>query len=160
MARLFGCMAAHALLANVVVSPWWVPNLTVAGLVLAVVRTPPRWFALSALAGLFAILFAVRFQGPIFVSYLILGWTVRSISAQWDANDSRVLCLLVGAACLLMTLYAVWLDGFWSWSLVGWILVHLIVTLLIVPVIRSLDSAVGLARDRSERATRVEPRSR
>ena len=136
MALLFGCMAAHVLLAHVVAAPWWVPNLTVAGLVVAVIRTPHRWIALSALAGLFAILFAVRLAGPLFVSYFLLGGTVRAVTTQWDTSDPRALGLLVGAASLLMAGYLVWLDGLWSLPILAGLLAHTAVTTLLVPVLR------------------------
>ena len=136
MRLLLGCLLAHALLADLAAWPWWVPNLTVVGLVLAVVRRPERWVACSALAGLFATLCAVRVPGPIFVSYVVLGWTVRVIGTQWDTNEPRVRFLLVAAACLVTTLYAVWLDGLWSLAILGWIVVHTVVTTLLVPVIQ------------------------
>ena len=139
MWMLLTCLVAHALLADLMALPWWVPNLTVAGLVLAVVRSPQRWLALSALAGLFTILPAARLSAQMFASYLALGWVVKSISAQWDASDPRVLYLLAAAACMGMTLYAVWLDGLWLWPILGWALAHTALTILTVPIIQRLS---------------------
>lgn len=95
-------------------SPWWVPDLTLVGLVLSVVRSPARWLALSGWAGLITMAWAVRFPGPILAGYLFIGWASQMLARQWHATDLRIECLLVAIGSLSLTLGTLWLDDLWS----------------------------------------------
>ena len=136
MLFLAGCWLAHAMFAGLIPSPWWVPDLTLAGLVLAVGRRPARWLILSGAAGLFTIIWAVRFPLQILVGYLVIGGIVRALTRAWDATDVRVQSLMAGIASVAMTFGALWLDGLWSIAQLGLALVHAAVTALAVPVIQ------------------------
>ena len=135
---MLGAMAAHAWLARAVSSPWVVPDLTLVGLVLSVAKTPVRWFACSVIAGLFMMGWAVRFPAQVFLSYVTLGWLVRALGRQWDATDPRVQTVMIGAASLLLTGGALWLEDLWSLSLFGWAMVRVALTVLAVPCARHL----------------------
>ena len=128
MLVLVAYLAAHALIAQIVPSPWWVPDLTLVGLIFTVARSPRHWLALSVLAGLFTLAGTVRFPGPIFMSYLVLGWIVQWLAGHWDVTDARVQYFMTGLASLAMTFGALWLDGLWSWPLVGLASVHVALT--------------------------------
>ena len=138
MSWLVACLIAHALLASAISSPWWVPDLTLAGLVLAVARTPSRWFLLSAVAGLFTMGWAVRFPVQVFLSYVALGWMVQALGRQWDATDPRVQVGLVGLASVLLSAAGLWLDELWSLSLLGLSMIRVALTVLAVPCVRHL----------------------
>ena len=116
---LAGCVTAHLSLASLSPSPWWVPDLTLVGLILSVVRAPTRWLTLSGWAGLLTVAWAVRFPGPIFTGYLLIGWGSHMAARQWDAADLRIECLLVAAGSCFLMLGTLWLDDLWSpWLLV------------------------------------------
>jgi hypothetical protein len=135
MLILAGCLVAHALIALVVPSSWWVPDLTLVGLVLTVGKAPSQWCLLSGMAGLFTVAWAVRSSGPILVGYLLLGWIVHVLARHWDATDLRVQCLMSGIASLVMTFGALWLSGLWSLPLLGLASAHVAMTGLSVPLV-------------------------
>ena len=72
MSWLAACLIAQALLTSAFSSSWWVPDLTLVGLVLAVARTPSRWFLLSVVAGVFTMAWAIRFPKQVFLFYVAL----------------------------------------------------------------------------------------
>ncbi len=138
MSWLAACLIAHALLASAIASPWWVPDLTVVGLVLTVARTPSRWFLFSVVAGLFTMGWAVRFPRQVFLSYVALGWVVQTLGRQWDATDLRVQVSLVGLASALLTVAGLWLDELWSLPLLGLSMIRIALTVLMVLCVRHL----------------------
>ena len=131
-------LVAHVVVAGVVPSPWWTPNLTLVGLVLAIIQTPTRWLTFSGLAGLWMVVWAIRFPVPLLMSYLLLGWVAQLLARHWDTTDLRVQCMMVGVGALLTTLEVLWLDDLWSLPLLGWASVQVIVTVLAVPCARYL----------------------
>ena len=143
MTEFVVCLAAHAVLARAVPSPWWVPDLTLVGLVLAVARTPSRWLLLSAIAGLFAMGWAVRFPAQIFLSYVAVGAGARLLGRHWDATDLRVQMGLLGLSSVLLNLAGLWLSDLWSFALLGLSLVRMTLTVLAVPCVRLLSPPHG-----------------
>ena len=138
MSWLVACLIAHAVLARAVSAPWWVPDLTLVGLVLAVARTPSRWVLLSVVAGLFMMGWAVRFPVQVFLSSVVIGWVVQAIGHQWDATDLRVQVGLVGLASGLLTMVGFWLEQLWSLPLLGLSIGRIALTVLLVPCVRHL----------------------
>lgn len=136
MRGLLGCLVIHTLLAAIVPSPWWVPNLTLAGLVLAIGRSPRRWLTLSGVAGLWTAVWAVRLPGVLFLGYLGCGWLAQRVARRWDMTEVRVQSGLVGMASLLMTVGTLWLDGLWSFPLLGLAGAHVVVTCAAAPLLR------------------------
>ena len=135
---LASCMAAHLALANISRSPWWVPDLTLVGLVLSVVRSPTRWLSLSGWAGLITVVWAVRFPGPIFTGYLLVGWASQVVARQWDATDLRIECLLAAAGSFLLMLGMLWLDDAWSPLLLALTGLRAALTCGVVPLVHRL----------------------
>ena len=147
MSWLAVCLIAHALLTSTFSSSWWVPDLTLVGLVLAVARTPSRWFLLSVVAGVFTMAWAIRFPNQVFLFYVALGWVVQLLGRQWDATDLRVQVGMVGLAGALLSLGALWLDELSSLPLLGLSMAHVATTVLAVPCVRHLlERRVGLRR--------------
>ena len=147
MSWLAACLIAHALLTSAFSPSWWVPDLTLVGLVLAVARTPSRWFLLSVVAGVFTMAWAIRFPKQVFLFYVVLGWVVHVLGRQWDATDLRVQVSMVGLAGALLSLGALWLDELSSLSLLGLSMARVAMTVLAVPCVRHLlERRVGLRR--------------
>jgi len=146
MGMLLGCLMAHSLLAASVPSPWWVPNLTLAGLVLAIGRSSRRWLILSGVAGLWTAMWAVRFPEAVFLGYLGCGWLAQELSRRWDMAEARVQSGLVGMASLLMTVGTLWLEGLWSVPLLGLAGVHVAVTCAAASALRLVLADRMMAR--------------
>ena len=138
MIVLVACLLAHALIAQTVSSPWWVPDLTLVGLVLAVGIRPARWLAASLVAALFSFLWAIRFSGQLFTGSLLCGWLASRVGTRWDATDVRVQALVALLACALMTFGMMWLENLWSLPLLSVALIHVAITGLCVPTVRRL----------------------
>jgi len=138
MGLLLGCLAAHHLAAMAVPSPWGVPDLTVIGLVLAIVKQPQRWLSLSAIAGIFMMAWAIRFPVPVFLGAVGYGWLAWRTTRQWDLTDRRVVGAVVGITSALSTFGLLWLHELWSPPLVGLAALRVAVTTLCVPAVRLL----------------------
>ena len=138
MRVLLGCLMLHALCAAVAPSPWWVPNLTLVGLVMAIQRAPHRWPTASVIAGLFTVLWAVRFPVPLLAGSLGLGALVRWLNTQWDLDDPRVQDVVMTCGSGIISAGLLWLDGLWSPTIAGWVVVHVAVTVLLARFVRRL----------------------
>ena len=138
MGILLGCAMVHLAAAQVVPSAWWVPDVTLVGLVLAVARTPSQWLACSLAGGLLMCAWAIRFSGPVLVGYLLLGWALQRMNKQWDATDLRVQGIATALGSLWLTLGAMWLDELWSLALGALAVVHVTLTVLTAMLIRRL----------------------
>ena len=138
MVVLLGCLAAHIVIAGLLPSPWWVPDLTLVGLIVAIGRSSDRWAVCSGLTGLTTAIWAIRFPQLILAGSLFLGWIVHALAKQWDITDLRLQWLLVAVLSCVTTFGWLWLEDLWSLRLIGIGFVHVLMTSLSVPLIRRL----------------------
>jgi len=138
MGLLITCLLLHTVMVQLIPWPWWVPDLTLVGLVLAVGRSPRQWLIYSAIAGLWTVLWAVRFHAPLLAGYLAVGWTVQALGRRWDAADPKVQMGLVGWAAALITVGSLWLHDLWSVPVVGLAGAHVAMTCAALPPVRRL----------------------
>jgi hypothetical protein len=131
------CVVAHVVMDGVIPSSWWVPDLTLVGLVVATARAPARWLLWSGLAGLVVSVWAARFAAAVFGGYLILGWGLRALAKRWDTTDLRLECLLVAGGVFVLTAGLAWLDGAWSPLLFGLVMGRAAMTTLTLLVMRT-----------------------
>ena len=137
MTILLVCVAAHALAAQLLPSPWWVPDLTLIGVVLSVGRAPERWLVLSGLAGFCTMLWAVRFPIQTAMGAVALGAGMRLLTQRWDVTDRRVASLVVGVASAASTLGTLWMEQVsWSTALLGLAGARVAVTSLSLPLMQ------------------------
>ena len=148
MLVLIAAYLAHLFIARYAVSPWWIPDITLVGLLLAIGKTPERWLSLSLIAGLLMVLWAVRFPAQVFASYLAGGWAIRTISTRWDVTDLRVQCVIAALAGGVMRVWGLWLDNLWSVALLGLASLQALLTGCCVPGVRWLFKTWTAARDR------------
>src|SRR3989338_5877258 len=137
---LVGCATAHLARAMISPSPWWVPDLTLVGLILSVGRAPARWLAFSVLAGLLTAVWAVRFPGQLVAGYLLIGWVSQLLSRHWDAADLRIECLYAAAGSLFLMVGMLWLSALWSGRLLAFKLFRAAVTCGAVPLVHHMAS--------------------
>lgn len=133
------CAMVHVLLAQIVPSPWWVPNLTLVGAVLGICRAPSKWLMVSALAGLFMFPWAIRCPTQLILGYLACGWLIQVLATQWDIDEGRIQSVVALVASSGMTFGALWLEDLTSLPLIGLALIHVALTTLSVPLVRSFD---------------------
>ena len=138
MAILLSCLLAQAWLAHAIASPWWVPDLTVVGLMVAVTRTPHRWLPLSLVAGAATMVWMIRFAAPLLLGYVTFGWVLQVLITHWEISDWRLRSTLAALVSLLLTLTALWLDETWSLTLLALLLARAFLTALAVPVVQRL----------------------
>ena len=136
MRILLGCVLMHLLVASLVGSPWWVPNLTMVGLVFAVATVPSQWLVLSGVAAVVTTLLTVRMTGLLVSGYLLLGWGLQVLATLWDLTDLRVQCLVVGTASLLIAGGALLVEGPWTPAIVGALCGYLAITCVTIPLLR------------------------
>ena len=60
------------------------------------------------------------------------------MARQWDLEDSRIEGLFVAVVCAVLTLALVTLDGAWSWSMVGYLLLRVLATVTVWIAVRPL----------------------
>ena len=138
MIALGMCLLAHWLLARFVPWPWWVPNLTLAGLMLAIVKRPGQWLPLALVAGFFASLWTVRASGGILVSYLAAGALMQAMARRWDLEHGRVQWWLAGAGTFVFSLAVIWLEAIPVLPVLGLVIGHAAVTCAALPLARRL----------------------
>lgn len=132
MILLLGFLLAHAVLAQAPVSPWWVPNLTLVGMVLAIGRHPERWAVWAGLAAVWTMVWAVRMPWLAGLCSLGCGWGARGLCEAWETSDVRMQSLAVGLASLIMTVALLWADRLWSLPVAGMAVVHVGMTVAVV----------------------------
>ncbi len=135
LAILSICLVLHAVLVQWT-GPWWLPNLTLIGMLLSIARPPRWWLPLSLVAALFTLSGSVRFPRIILLAYVALGWLLQWLAERWDVSDARVQELVAVLACAVLTGSALWLDGLWSWSLAAAAAGHVALTGLALHVLR------------------------
>ena len=156
MRVLATCLIVHVLLAGIIPSSWWVPDVTLVGLILAIARAPRQWLVCPGLAGVLMMAWAVRYPQLILIGYLGLGGAVRLLARQWDTNDLRVQYVTVSSASLLMSLGTLWLDDLWSLPLLGLVGARMLVTTMTLPLIRRLlERRSGLRAGGSRQRSRA-----
>lgn len=138
---LVGSLLMHVVLAQVVPSPWWVPDVALAGCVLVVSAAPKRWAPLSAVPAVAMMPWLTRATLPLGLGYLMCGAMVRLAATRWDVADARVQLTLVVVASTFMTLGAMALAGLCSLPVVGLAVLHVGLTALCVPLIRYFSRA-------------------
>jgi hypothetical protein len=138
MTLFVSCLIGHVALAAVIPSPWWVPDLTLIGLVFAIIRAPERWLGWSVAAGIFSMAWAIRWPRALLIAYLGVGALLWWLAQRVDVSDARIqrLALIVASAGLSLTW--LWMDEAWSWPLLGLVVVRTAVTLLAAMMVRAL----------------------
>ena len=74
------CAVGHVALDGLIASPWCVPDLTLVGMILVVMRAPSAWWAASLAAGFLTAAWAIRGAPSIFVLYLAAGWSLAAMA--------------------------------------------------------------------------------
>ena len=138
MGIVISCHLLHLIGAGISPSPWWVPNATLIGLVIAVTAKPRRWLENSLLAGLLMTVWAIRTGWLFLPEYLLIGWIVRLTTIEWDVMDLRVQGSLLSAMACVLTLLHIWFENQWSSASVGLGLLHVASTLICLPLLRRL----------------------
>ena len=130
------CAAGHVALDGLIASPWGVPDLTLAGMMLVIVRAPRSWWAASLGAALLTAAWAVRAAPSVLGLYLGAGWGSAAIVRHWDLEDPRFEGVLVAAVSAIITLGLVGLDGAWSWGMAARFLLRVGVTVAAWAMVR------------------------
>ena len=143
MTALAGCLVVHWLLARFLPSPWWVPNITLVGLMLTIAKHPERWLVLAWVAGVFTTLWTVRASGGILFSYFVIGGVIQIMAKRWDLDDVRIQPWLVGGLTLLFTFFLIWLEAIQAWPILGPALCHALATCAVLPFVRRLVAAAS-----------------
>ena len=131
-----GCLALHALTAMVMPSAWWVPNITLVAMSVAITARPRAWFPMGLAAGWFMTAWAVRHTTTLLIGYLILAGAIAWLAQRWELTEPRTQRRVVAAGAGAMTCWLLWLDHLWSLPVLGWSILHVAATTLIVPLLQ------------------------
>ena len=91
MRFLFICLLLQTILLGVVSSSWCVPDLALIGLVFAVIRSPRSWFGYASVVASVMMLWAIRYPGTMFLSYLVVGGLLRIVT---NFSPHGIACVL------------------------------------------------------------------
>lgn len=159
MIFVLSCLLIHLGLVTAAASTWWIPNVTLLALILAVARHPTRWLGPALLTAFAIVVWAVRDAREVFLAPLAIAGIVRLLVQHWDGHDLRVQILLVTAGVLAWNLTGLWLDGAWERSMLQLLIAQPVLTGASVPLVRALAEprsapliAQGLPRWRREHA--------
>lgn len=134
--RFAAVLGAHWVLAQLIPSPWWVPNLTVGALVLWVGRWPGRWWLFAVCAGWWMMFATAREPAVALIGCMVIAGATRLAVRQCDWNDPYLpeICVALGSAAL--TLSTLWSERVASPAVVALALLHVFLTTLTVPMLR------------------------
>lgn len=120
-------------------SPWWMPDLALAGLMLAMMRERPATRGALCLVALLAMLFSAGHSPGTGVAYLVAGGTLVWMSAQWEwAQPSMQLAALGVAEGALLLLGVVLHKTRLTWGLLPLVILRIGMTVLSWPLLRRL----------------------
>lgn len=128
MAIWLGCVILHLILAPLAQSPWWVPQLTLLGMLIGILKRPKAWFLLSLLTAWVMNFWTIRLGYSLCFMLLAIGFIEQWILSRWELNDAPPRLLLFTAAVVLADLGMIWLEDSWSWTQLGLCLLHAAVT--------------------------------
>lgn len=137
---LAACLGAHVVLAQLIPSPWGVPNLTLIGLILASGRSPRHAVWFGGWAGLSAMLWAIRAEWQLLLGYLLAGWAIRRLGRPWDVAEPKVQLAITGLLGVALVTAALWLEGLWSVPVTVLAVVHVSLTIGTLWMIRAWPS--------------------
>ncbi|PIQ84805.1 MAG: hypothetical protein COV75_00295 [Candidatus Omnitrophica bacterium CG11_big_fil_rev_8_21_14_0_20_63_9] len=134
--RFAAVLGAHWVLAQLMPSPWWVPNLTIGALVLWTGRWPSRWWLFAVCAGWWMMVATVREPGAALIGCVLIASATRVAVRQFDWDDPYLpeICVVLGTAAL--TLSTLWTEHVASPTVLALALLHVCLTTLTVPLLR------------------------
>lgn len=147
MKLLVGCFLLHVLAVQVITAVWWVPDLTVIGLMASIGRMPRRWLLYAGTAGVLSGLWSPRLQAPLLAGYLLCGALLRLLAGRWDLSDGRVQSVGAVIASGALAAGMGWSLETWSWRVAALSGLHAALT----------GAAVVLVHLAVRPATRVSP---
>ena len=121
-------------------SPWWMPDLMLAGFLLIVTRGAQHslWYVLGLIAVLSTV-FSVGHPLGTALAYLVAGGLVVWMSSQWDlAQLSLQLAALGAAEGVLLVLCLVFHKTGLTWGLLPLLVVRIGMTVLSFPLLSRL----------------------
>ena len=127
--------AAQAVLASFAPSPWWVPDLTLLALLVAVADAPPRWLLYGALAGWLSGVWMAQDAWVVVAAHIVLAAVIRIGTQMWDLTDRRIQRLCVGTLSLALWSSLAWLQDAWSLPMAGGLLLRSGLTVLALPLV-------------------------
>lgn len=126
-----GCAAAQLSVAACLSIPWWLPNVTLIGLVIAMDESPrARWRDVALLGGMVATAAAMPSQRWIGLAYPIAGWAAVGLGDRLELRASSRLQVAVALAEAVVLIVG---NG-----PVGWSLVRFLSTVAAAPAVRRL----------------------
>lgn len=126
----------HLALGRWIPSPWFMPDLTVTGMVLAILLLPDRPISPAIISGALMMLCSVAHPLAVGVMYPIVGGLVKYAAGQWDLSQPQRQRAVVVAAQALLLFLTTPLHSRLTGELLWLSLVHLFLTALCVPVVR------------------------
>ena len=139
MSPLLICLLVQHVFVQLVPSPWVCPDFTMLGLVLTITRRPSSWWLASIIAGLWMMVWAIRF--PVWIAFASFGCGafIRAAAGSWDLTDGRVQGIVLSAASAGLTIAGLWLDARFSPLLFGWAALRVAVTVLSLPIAQAIQ---------------------
>ncbi len=134
---VIGAVTCHWLLSSVL-SPWWVPDLTLVAVALICSGKARRWWLAAGIAGALTMCWVPQFPLAVLFWYGAFAVSIRWVAGVWDVSDTRIQLLIVGAgACSWMGML-LWCSGGSVMPLLGFAIAHVTITLLALPFLRRM----------------------
>ncbi len=128
MAIWLFCALLHLFLAQLVSSAWLIPQLTLVGMISAILQRPRAWLLFSLLSAWVMSFWAIRLGYSFSLLFVLLGFIEQWILQRWELNSVSSRLLLVALTGLSMDLLMVWLEDCWSWAQLGLCFYHATIT--------------------------------
>ena len=126
----------HALAAAIIPSAWWVPDVTLIGLIMTVAAAPAQWWVGSGCAMLLTLAWTIRHATLLCGGWWLIGWGCHHLVRYWDLTDGPLQPVGIGVISVGMTTARLWLEGAWSFPLLGLSVLHAAITALAAAALR------------------------
>ena len=123
-----------------IVSPWWVPDLSLVSLILTMGPSSARWLIRSWLIGIVTMCWDVQAPLVPLLWYPAVAGSLRLVAQRWDLEDLRVQLVLVALAESMWLLLHVWIQDIATLPLLALAVLHVAVTVITVPAMRQAMS--------------------
>lgn len=130
LAFIIGNLAIQWLLIALFGSVYWVPNLALISVVLAVWVWPRSWLWIGLFPGIANMCWSLNDAPMILIAFFMAALAVRTISQVLDLGELRTQVVLVIAGQLIWMVLNIWLADAWSITLIIPASVYFALTLL------------------------------
>lgn len=128
MSLLIVCLILQVLLSLVVPLTWWLPDLAIAALMIAVIRRPQHWLSFGLVCAIGLVPSVQRHAAVALLSPCFLAGFTAWLSRRWQLNSAGAAAMACGLGSFAVTLVCLLGDHLLGPSTQGLLLIRVLMT--------------------------------